>query len=150
MIRSPFVLLICAASLGAQVRGPQGEIRAEGYATGALLGGLGFVVPIGTYARMGLVGAAGTYVDEPRTAAVRVDALMRFHLDPLRQFRRALYAAAGVSVNRDQDTEWRSYLLARIGVELATRGGWIPAVEVGLGGGAHLALALRKARKRSR
>ena len=147
MMRTAFLLLICSAALGAQATGPQGEIRAEAYATGALLGGLGFVLPLGTYARVGLVGAAGRYVDQPSRTAARVDALMRFHLDPLRQHRRALYAAAGVSASRDQDTKWRPYVLARIGMELTSRGRWIPAVEIGLGGGGHIGLVVRPARK---
>lgn len=150
MIRAAVALLVAACPLSAQARGAQGEFRAEAYATGAMLVGAGFVTPIGTYARVGLAGAAGSYVDAPRTAAARGEALMRFHLDPFRQSRRTLYAAAGVSAQRDQDERWRPYLLARIGVEGRARSGWFPAAEIGLGGGGHVAIVLRKARRSGR
>jgi hypothetical protein len=144
---APFLPLPLRAQLPT---GPQAELRAEAYYTRAVLGGVGLVVPIGTYARLGGVVAGGAYLDTPREPAARADALIRFHFDPLRQSRRALYGAAGVSAMLDQDGRWRPYLLARLGVEGSAKAGWMPAAELGLGGGAHIALVMRRARARGR
>lgn len=153
MTRGAALLLLLAslsASARAQSGGAQGEVRAEWFATRAILGGAGIAVPVGTYARIGAVVAAGTFVDAPHRTALRADALLRFHLDPFRQFRRAPYGAAGITAQRGRTGTWRPYLLLRAGVEGSPHAGWIPALEAGLGGGAHVSLALRRARHRGR
>jgi hypothetical protein len=61
-----------------------------------------------------------------------------------------VYAGGGVAaaVRRGAAPAWQ--LVALLGVEGAPRGGVAPAVELGLGGGARVALALRRARPRLR
>jgi hypothetical protein len=150
-VRLLLACLFLPTTAAAQIGGPaQVEIRAEGYWDSSILGAFGVAVPAGTYARLGGVLAAGRYLNEPRRTALRADAVLRFHVDPFRQSRVAMYGAAGMSVRHDQDRSWRPYMIARVGIEGSTRSRWLPAVEAGLGGGAHLALVIRRARDRAR
>lgn len=110
--------------------------------------GLGFTVPNGIYVRSGLVAGvgAGRHGVEGRT-----DFVSRFSLDPFRQSRWAPYAGGGVSgrYRSDLDGGSRGYLMIFLGVEgplpLGRTEGWVPAVEVGLGGGARVAVVMRRA-----
>ncbi|HYS69781.1 MAG TPA: hypothetical protein VEM14_06025 [Gemmatimonadaceae bacterium] len=109
--------------------------------------GLGFTVPSGIYVRSGLVAGlgAGRHGVEGRT-----DFVARFSFDPFRQSRWAPYAGGGVSgrYRSSLDGGSRAYLLILLGVEgPLPRGrteGWAPAVEVGLGGGARIAIVIRR------
>ncbi|MDP9202921.1 MAG: hypothetical protein M3P26_13465 [Gemmatimonadota bacterium] len=107
----------------------------------------GFTVPAGIYVRSGLVAGigAGRHGVEGRT-----DLISRFSLDPFRQSRWAPYGGAGLSgrYRSKLDGGSRAYLLVFLGVEgplpLGERSGWVPAVEVGLGGGGRVGLVLRR------
>ena len=107
----------------------------------------GFTVPVGIYVRSGLIAGvgAGRHGVEGRT-----DLISRFSFDPFRQTRWAPYAGAGLSgrYRSKLDGGARAYLLVFLGVEgplpLGELSGWVPAVEVGLGGGARLGLILRR------
>ena len=107
----------------------------------------GFTVPVGIYVRSGLVAGigAGRHGVEGRT-----DFISRFSFDPFRQTRWAPYAGAGLSgrYRSKLDGGVRAYLLVFLGVEgplpLGELSGWVPAVEVGLGGGARVGLILRR------
>ena len=107
----------------------------------------GFTVPVGIYVRSGLVAGigAGRHGVEGRT-----DFISRFSFDPFRQTRWAPYAGAGLSgrYRSKLDGGDRAYLLVFLGVEgplpLGELSGWVPALEVGLGGGARVGLVLRR------
>jgi hypothetical protein len=108
---------------------------------------LGVTVPAGLYIRSGLVAGigAGRHGAEGRT-----DFVSRFSLDPFRQFRWAPYAGAGVSgrYRSTRDGGSAAYLLIFLGLEgplpLGRTSGIVPAVEVGLGGGARFSVVLRR------
>jgi len=108
--------------------------------------GVGFSVPASTYVRLGLVGAFGrAWSDGESTAAGRVDALVRFVVDPLREFRWAPYGSGGLGGLYDGDGEWRAVLVGVLGVEGPKTGAIVPAIEVGFGGGARFGVSLRRA-----
>ena len=115
--------------------------------SGAVQAAYGFTVPAGIYVRTGLIAGigAGRHGVEGRS-----DLIARFSFDPFRQSRWAPYAGAGLSgrYRSKLDGGSRGYLLVFLGVEgplpLGERKGWVPAVEVGLGGGARVGLVLRQ------
>lgn len=124
-------------------------MRVDGlFATnGAVHAGLGFSIPAGVYLRTGLVAALG---GGSHGTEGRADLFGRFSLDPFRQSSWAPYAGAGIS-GRFRPREAgasRAYLLAYLGLEGPLRAGrmpgWVPAVEVGLGGGARIGIILRR------
>ena len=104
-------------------------------------------MPTGIYVRNGLVGAvgAGRHGIEGRT-----DLLSRFSLDPFRQSRWALYGGGGISgrYRSREDGGSHAYLMLFLGVEgplpVGRTSGWMPAFEVGLGGGARVGVILRR------
>ena len=116
--------------------------------TAGIEAGLGLTVPAGIYVRSGLVAGvgAGRHGIEGRT-----DLISRFSLDPFRQSRWAPYAGGGVSgrYRSELDGGSRGYLMILLGVEgplpLGRTEGWVPAIEVGLGGGARVAVVIRRA-----
>ena len=107
----------------------------------------GFTVPVGIYVRSGVVAGIGAGL---HGAEGRSDLVSRFSFDPFRQSRWAPYAGAGLSGRyRSQlDGGSRAYILIFLGVEgplpLGERAGWVPALEVGLGGGTRVGLILRR------
>jgi hypothetical protein len=105
-------------------------------------GGIGFVVPLGYYVRSGLTTAAGANNDG---ASARVDLLTRFHLDPFREHKWGPYAGGGISARFEKRSEWKPYLLAFFGLDGPVSGGVVPAIELGLGGGARIGGILRRA-----
>jgi hypothetical protein len=126
----------------------QSEVRLDAIfaRTAAVEAAYGFTVPAGLYVRSGLVAGigAGRHGVEGRS-----DAIARFSLDPFRQSRWAPYAGAGISgrYRSKLDGGSHAYLLLFLGVEgplpAGHAAGWVPAVEVGLGGGARVGLILR-------
>ena len=80
----------------------------------------------------------------------RTDLIARFSLDPFRQSRWAPYGGAGITgrYRTKLDGGSRAYLLVFLGLEgplaLGARSGIVPAVEVGLGGGARVGVILRR------
>ena len=125
----------------------EGRIDAIFARSGAVEAAYGFTVPAGIYVRTGLVAGigAGRYGVEGRT-----DAIARFSMDPFRQSQWAPYAGAGLSgrYRSERDGGSRAYLLVYLGVEgplaLGALEGWVPAFELGLGGGARVGVILRK------
>ncbi|MFL5509308.1 MAG: hypothetical protein ACJ79J_06900 [Gemmatimonadaceae bacterium] len=145
-------LLLCAvAPASAQL--PQQALQFEGRIDGLFArtsgveAGLGISVPAGLYMRAGVVGGLGV---GQNGAEGRTDLFARFSLDPFRQSRWAPYAGGGISARYrvDEDGGSHAYLLVFLGVEgpLATgrTSGWVPAFEVGLGGGARVAAIIRR------
>ena len=107
----------------------------------------GFTVPVGIYVRSGIVAGVGV---GRHGAEGRTDLISRFSFDPFRQTRWAPYAGAGLSgrYRSELDGGAGAYLLVFLGVEgplpLGELSGWVPALEVGLGGGARVGLILRR------
>lgn len=127
----------------------QSEVRLDAIfaRTGGVEAGYGFTVPAGIYVRSGLVAGigAGRHGAEGRT-----DLVARFSMDPFRQSRWAPYAGAGLSgrYRTESDGGSHAYLLVFLGLEgplaLGTTQGWVPAFELGLGGGARVGVILRR------
>jgi hypothetical protein len=120
----------------------------------AVLAGAGVFGDAGPYARLGLVAAGGVArvpgIDGGglgTAAMARIEALARFHLDPQRLSRNGIYAGGGVAVALRASLPPRYALVALVGLEGPPRGALAPAVEVGLGGGVRVAVALRRARQ---
>ncbi|GLC24367.1 hypothetical protein [Roseisolibacter agri] len=134
------------------------EVRVDGAfgREGGAFGGAGLFGDAGLYTRVGVVAAVGLARDPDgvgpgdgsRTVvpAARLEALARFHLDPLRMARRGVYLGGGVAAAVRDGAAPRWQLVALLGVEGAPRGRLAPAVELGLGGGVRVAVALRRAR----
>jgi len=148
----PFLLALAPLAVAfGQV--PEQAVQVEGRLDGifartaGIEAGLGLSFPSGIYVRSGLVAGlgAGRHGVEGRT-----DFVARFSLDPFRQSRWAPYAGGGVSgrYRSSLDGGSRAYLLILLGVEgplpRGRTGGWAPAVEVGLGGGARIAIVIRR------
>jgi hypothetical protein len=147
-----FILGVADAGIGrAQIpqQPLQTEARLDGIfaRTSGVEAGFGVSVPAGIYVRSGVVAGfgAGRHGAEGRT-----DFITRFSLDPFRQSRWAPYAGGGISgrYRTKLDGGSRAYLLILLGVEgplaVGRTSGWVPAVELGLGGGVRLGLVVRR------
>jgi hypothetical protein len=144
-------MLVTGLEARAQV--PQQPVQAEGRLDGLFAhttgveAGLGVSVPVGLYVRTGMVAGlgAGSHGVEGRT-----DFIARFSLDPFRQSRWAPYAGGGISgrYRSEDDGGSHAYLLIYLGVEgplpIGRTSGWVPAFELGLGGGARVGVILRR------
>jgi hypothetical protein len=127
----------------------QSEARVDGIfaRSSGVEAGYGVSIPAGIYVRTGLVGGVGA---GRHGVESRADFISRFSLDPFRQSRWAPYAGAGLSgrFRASADGGANAFLLVFLGVEgpLPDRqlSGWVPAVELGLGGGARIGLILRR------
>jgi hypothetical protein len=127
----------------------QSEVRVDGILarTAAVEAAYGLTVPAGIYMRAGLVAGIGA---ARHGVSGRTDLVARFSLDPFRQSRWAPYAGAGLSgrYRTKLDGGCRAYLLVFLGVEgplpLGERSGWVPALEIGLGGGGRVGVIMRK------
>jgi hypothetical protein len=127
----------------------QSEVRVDGFVarSSGVEAGYGISIPAGIYLRTGLVGGVGA---GRHGVESRADFISRFSLDPFRQSRWAPYAGAGLSgrFRASADGGSKAFLLVFLGLEgplpYAKLSGWVPAVEVGLGGGARVALILRR------
>ena len=127
----------------------QSEVRLDGLfaRSSAVHAAYGFTVPVGLYVRTGLVNGLGV---GPRGVEGRTDIVARFSFDPFRQSRWAPYGGAGVSgrYREELDGGTRAYILVFLGIEgplpIGERSGWVPAFEVGLGGGARVGFLLRR------
>lgn len=127
----------------------QTEARLDGIIahTTGVEAGLGLTIPAGIYVRSGLVAGvgAGRHGVEGRT-----DLISRFSLDPFRQSRWAPYGGGGISgrYRSKLDGGSRAYLLVFLGVEgplpLGRTSGFVPAFELGVGGGARVGVMLRR------
>lgn len=127
----------------------QSEVRLDAIfaRTSAIEAAYGASVPTGIYMRTGFVAGigAGRHGIDGRT-----DFVSRFSLDPFRQSRWAPYGGGGLSARYRSrpDGGSRAYLLLFLGVEgplpSGKTSGWVPAFEIGLGGGARLGMVLRR------
>jgi hypothetical protein len=146
------VVICVPGAAGAQntTQAIQPEVRVDAIfarSTG-IEGALGVSIPAGIYVRTGLVAGlgGGTQGIEGRT-----DLVARFSMDPFRQSRWAPYAGAGLSGRyRSADAGGsRAYLLVFLGIEGPLRNGatsgWVPALELGLGGGTRVGVGMRTA-----
>jgi hypothetical protein len=109
----------------------------------ALHAGLGVSLPAGRYARVGLAAGAGPGWGDAASPSARVDAVVRFLLDPFRRSRLGFSAGGGLSARYDEDLRGVALLFAE--VEGPGRRGWIPFGALGLGGGVRLSAGLRRA-----
>ncbi|HEU4748594.1 MAG TPA: hypothetical protein VFS56_08850 [Gemmatimonadaceae bacterium] len=150
-------VLATVVALGAPARGvaqtPAQRFQTEGRIDGifsentAAHAGIGLSFPAGLYVRTGVVAGAGV---GRHGVDARTDLIGRFSFDPLRQSRWAPYGGAGVSVRFNSTAEGgaKEYLLFFLGVEgplpLGRPAGWVPAFEVGLGGGTRVGAVIRK------
>ena len=145
------LLVILPAEIQGQVR--QQPVQAE-YRLDALVArttgveaGVGVTVPAGVYMRTGLVAGLG---GGEHGVEGRTDLVARFSLDPFRQSRWAPYAGGGISgrYRSKADGGSRAYLMIYLGLEgalpVGRTSGIVPAFEVGLGGGARVAVVLRR------
>ena len=126
----------------------QPELRADyiGSRAAAAHVGFGLNIPATTYVRLGIVAALGqAWSDGNATMAGRVDGLVRFVVDPLRESRWAPYAAGGIGGIYDGSEKWRTVLVGAVGAEGPVTGRVVPAVEVGFGGGVRVGVAFRRA-----
>ncbi len=150
-----FVCLSLTATFPARARAQivqqnfQSEFRLDAIfaRSSAVEAAYGFTIPVGIYVRSGLVAGIGA---GRHGAEGRSDFVVRFSFDPFRQSRWAPYAGGGVSgrFRSELDGGSKAYLLIFLGVEgplpLGERAGWVPALEVGLGGGGRVGLILRR------
>jgi hypothetical protein len=145
------VLLIFGAEPAlaqAPTQSVQSEVRVDGIfaRSSGVEAGFGVSIPAGIYVRTGLVGGVGT---GRHGVESRADFIARFSLDPFRQSRWAPYAGAGLSgrFRPADDGGAKGFLLVFLGLEgpLPDRqlAGWVPALEVGLGGGARVGVIFR-------
>jgi len=153
----PLAILIVAvlpAALAAQQEPlAYPELRVDAFfASGSTVqGGAGIVVPAGAYVRVGLDGGAGeSWRHGSSFASGRVDLIARFLLDPLRENNVAFSFGGGLSEPIDHDGFRTPYLTIVMDVEGRRRGGFTPALEVGLGGGARVGFVLRRSPPRWR
>ena len=108
--------------------------------------GAGISVPAGVYIRPTLVAVTGpAWRDGESGWSGRVDALARFLLDPFRESSVGLYAGGGLSARYDPWERWKAALALVVGVEMPSSGRFAWGLEMGLGGGFRVALALRRA-----
>ncbi len=107
--------------------------------------GASVIVPSSMYVHLGLTAVGGLVKRGDWTGESRYEATARFLLDPFREARYGLSFGAGVGIT-DSDGSWRPFLAVVSDLELRRRPGWTPAVQLGLGGGWRLGVALRNSR----
>jgi hypothetical protein len=135
------------------------ELRADVIAGAhpAIQFGAGAQIPLGYYVRVGIVGALGASIGEREADAPdqrldgRLDVLARFLLDPFRQSRFGFSVGGGMSVRAEPGEIARPLLLVAVDLEgRRARSGLVPALQVGLGGGARVGIVLRHGAPSSR
>jgi hypothetical protein len=154
-------MLMMPCMVRAQDRAPiRPEVRVD--ATSATVQRLelsaGAAIPLGTYVRLALLAGGGLARDDrsgspaygDRVAAARADVVARFQLDPFHQSLHGAYSGAGLSYLASKGERGRLYLTLLAGLELRDRGHIVPAIELGLGGGVRIGIALRRATPRWR
>jgi hypothetical protein len=147
------LLVLVAPKVRAQASGstllPQWEAHAGVTAATvpAAHAGAGVNVRAGSYVRLGVAALAGAARAGGVTrASQRVDITARFLLDPFAERRTGLYGGAGLTARHDAGGAWKGSLVLLVGIEGATRGRAVPALELGLGGGVRAAVVLRTRR----
>jgi hypothetical protein len=130
---------------------PEVRLDATAATIQRLEAGAGAAFPLGTYVRFALVAAGGVGRDtradaahDGRIATARADAIARFEIDPFHQSKRGFYGGGGVSYLAAERDRGRVYLTLVAGVELRDVSHMTPAIELALGGGVRLGVALRR------
>jgi hypothetical protein len=112
--------------------------------SGMLQGGVGVNIPLGYYARLEIDGAGGaTKRDSVNHASGRVDALARFLLDPFAETAWGLSIGGGISALFGGGVRTHEYLVVVADLEVPRVGAIVPALQVGLGGGARIGVVAR-------
>ena len=112
--------------------------------------GVGVQIPAGYYVRVGVDGAVGVRANATNLSTQhpldgRLDVLARFLLDPFRQTSYGLSLGGGMSLRAEQGDRVRPVLLVAVDLEgRRSKRGLVPAVQVGLGGGARIGIVLRR------
>jgi hypothetical protein len=147
-------MAILSADARAQQRPPgRAEVRID--ATSAevdrLALGAGAAIPMGTYVRLALLAGGGIARYDARSdgtqrtvSAARADVVARFQIDPFHQSRRGVYGGGGVSYLASKGSRGQAFVTLVAGMELRDRGHVAPAIEVALGGGLRIGVALRR------
>lgn len=125
---------------------PLPEVRADLIAarTSVVEAGAGVNVAVGRLLRLDLVGAAGSTLEGRPRAAGRVDAVLRFVLDPYAERRWGFYGGGGVSARFMRGEPGQGRLVLVLGVEGRGARGIVPFAELGLGGGTRIGFGLRR------
>jgi hypothetical protein len=95
----------------------------------------------------GVLGAGAAHAEDRTVASGRAEVAGRFLLDPCRQARWGLYGATGITARYDDGPGTRGYLTLALGLELPSERSSVTAVELGIGGGVRVAVALRQGRR---
>lgn len=115
--------------------------------TGALHAGLGATTDLGSYVRLdGVLAAGAARVSGVTVASGRVEIVGRFLLDPFRQSRWGFFVGSGLIARFDDGTRGQGYLTLLLGTELPGTARTRPALEVGIGGGTRVGIAIRQGR----
>ena len=132
----------------------QPEVRLDAIAghDPAIQLGAGVQIPTGYYARIGVDVAVGVPAGRSTSAALtrhgvdgRVDLLARFLLDPFRQTAYGLSLGGGAGLRAEPGDRVRPVLLVALDVEgRRSARGWVPALQMGLGGGVRIGVILRR------
>jgi len=123
-----------------------GRLDATSAAVPRLEASVGGAIPLGTYARLHVTAGGGAARDAGEVEpSARGDLVARFLLDPFLQSKRGAYFGGGVSWLAHRGERGRAWLAVVAGLELAQRGPVVPALEVGVGGGARVGLVVRRA-----
>jgi hypothetical protein len=161
--------VVLASSVEAQSGPPlprlmnEGRVDARISRNNAVEAGWSLIIPASVYVRTALT-AAGGYVrrDQRWARESRYEVTGRFLLDPFRQARYGLSFGGGVGItNSDglftapnvigqRSQRWRPFLAAFADLELRRTAGLTPALQVGVGSGVRLGLAVRSATNRWR
>ena len=112
--------------------------------------GAGVNVPAGYYVRVGSGVVVGRELGANPGNAVRADLTVRFLADPFAESRWGPYGGGGVAVNWRAGRSGRAAVMLVAGTDLPRRAGWRPALEVGVGDGARIAVVFRHARRSGR
>ncbi|MDA1080658.1 MAG: hypothetical protein O2973_03120 [Gemmatimonadetes bacterium] len=148
---------VAASGLGAQqfriaprVQPEVSAAAALGGDGGAMFVGAGANVPAGYYVRVAGSTAVGVGRRADQAPLVRAQVVGRFLIDPFRQRRTGPYVGGGLVGNWRSADHGRVALLFVAGLELPSRLGWEPGVELAVGSGITIAFVARHSRRAGR
>jgi hypothetical protein len=108
----------------------------------ALGADIGFSPELHLELAAGLGGSAGGRASAG--ASSRMDAIVRFRLDPRHAMRWSPYGGGGIGARYDRGPGWRGVAILVAGVNGPAWGHAIPFFEAGLGGGVRLGFGVRR------
>lgn len=149
LVLVPLVAVAARAQLPTPSVHPEARLDVIAGHQPAVQVGAGLQIPMGYYVRVGLDGAVGAATGAVAPSAsradARVDLLVRFLLDPFRQSAYGLSVGGGVSARAEPGDHVRPRLLVAADLEgRRSTHGLVPALQVGLGGGARIGVILRR------